>query len=106
MPKAISPYTANMGARDVKLGVGYPEAAQQSQLAQRHSASGKVQSELVQSIQSAVNDNKRAISKGTQEAMELSKKSSEIMDHIQQLRANDQRLSKEMIQAELKRVKH
>jgi len=105
MPKSISPYTAQMGADNIQLGVGYQGAAQQS-LAQRPRASSKAQSELVHSIESAVNQNKRAIAQDTHEAMQLSKQSGKIMDQIQQLRANDERLSKEMIQAELKRVQH
>jgi hypothetical protein len=85
--------------------VGYPGAAQQS-LAQRRSGASKVQREVVKSIESAVEENKSAIDKDTREAMRLSKQSSNIMDQIQQLRANDQRLSKELVQAELKRVQH
>jgi len=103
MPKSISPYTAQMGARNIQLGVGYPGAAKQS-LAQKPAASAQVQSELVDSIAAAVKQNKQAISKDTQEAMQLSSQSSKIVDQIQQLRANDRRLSKEMVQAELKRV--
>jgi hypothetical protein len=53
-----------------------------------------------------VEENKSAIDKDTREAMRLSKQSSNIMEQIQQLRANDQRLSKELVQAELKRVQH
>ena len=105
MPKSISPYMAQMGARNIQLGVGYPGAAQQS-LAQRRSGASKVQREVVKSIESAVEENKSAIDKDTREAMRLSKQSSNIMDQIQQLRANDQRLSKELVQAELKRVQH
>jgi len=103
MPKSISPYTAQMGARNIQLGVGHPGAGQQS-LALKPSASAQVQSELVESIAHAVKQNKQAISKDTNEAMQLSAQSGKIMDQIQQLRANDQRLSKEMVQAELKRV--
>jgi hypothetical protein len=106
MPKAISPYTAQMGARNIQLGVGYPGAAQQSLAQRRSSGASKVQSEMVKSIESAVDDNKHAIAKDTREAMRLSKQSSTIMDQIQQLRANDDRLSKELVQAELKRVQH
>jgi len=103
MPKSISPYTAQMGATNIQLGVGHPGAGQQS-LAQKPSASAQVQSELVESIANAVKQNKQAISKDTNEAMQLSEQSSKIMDQIQQLRANDQRLAHEMVQAELKRV--
>jgi gas vesicle protein len=81
--------------------VGYPQS-----LAQRASASAQVQSALVQSIESAVSQNKRAISKDTQQAMQLSSQSGKIMDSIQQLRANDNRLAKEMVEAEMKRVQH
>jgi len=101
MPKSISPYMAQMGARKIELGVGHPQA-----LAQRRSASAQVQSGLVDSIESAVTQNKRAISQDTEEAMHLSAQSGKIMDSIQQLRANDARLAKEMVQAELKRVQH
>jgi hypothetical protein len=100
MPKSISPYTAAMGAKNVQLGVGYP----QQSLAQRRGASSRVQSELAASIESAVQQNKRAISKDTREAMQLSAQQSNVMDQIQSLRANDDRLSREMVEAELKRV--
>jgi len=99
MPKSLSPYTAQMGASNIQLGVGYPQSL--SQL-----ASAQVQSALVQSIESAVSQNKRAISKDKQQAMQLSSQSGKIMDSIQQLRANDNRLAKEMVEAEMKRVQH
>ena len=109
MPKTISPYTAQMGANQIQLGVGYsnippqpPSIATMSGLAQRPSAS----SEIAQSIESAVEQNKQAIRKDTREALSLSQKSSQMVAQIQQLRANDERLTKELIQAELKRVNH
>jgi hypothetical protein len=98
-----------MGANQIQLGVGYPNIPPQppsiatmSGLAQRPSAS----SEIAQSIESAVEQNKQAIRKDTREALSLSQKSSQMVAQIQQLRANDERLTKELIQAELKRVNH
>ena len=108
MPVSISPYTAQMRARNIQLGVGSTQAssapASGQALAQQAKPVSKVQTALLHSIQAAVAENKQAISKDMTEAMQLSAQSGKIMDQIEQLRSDDKRLTQEMVQAEIKRV--
>ena len=103
MPKSASPYLKQMGAHHTQLAAETASTHHQQALAQ---APAGVQSALVSSLAKAVDNNKRAIREDSLEAAQLSSRSRSMLGRIQQLRADDARLAKEMIAAELKRVQH
>ena len=92
-----------MGAHHTQLAAETASTHHQQALAQ---APAGVQSALVSSLAKAVDNNKRAIREDSLEAAQLSSRSRSMLGRIQQLRADDARLAKEMIAAELKRVQH